>query len=415
MTAPVIDRVPAPSTGPAKRRMWPWLIVVGFVGLVALATFVVFVGANVDRPGETRALDPGNTRADGTAALAAVLSDRGVPVTVVRGRSALMDADRPDAATTVVVTSSDTMNSTAIDRFRERTAGAGRVIFVAPSTLTLETFGLPINSAVGLSATQSVRGACAIPGIATDDTVLRDTIGYESPPGADNTTPCFTSDGASELIRVAPTAGRPEVIVMTGAMLQNQQITRFDNAGVALRVFGSHERVLWYVPKYTDGAADEPSGDVPDIPAAIGPLVILAGFGLLTLMVWRGRRFGPLVGEPLPAVVKAIETTEARGRLYHRAGAHDRAAAQLRVHTIGSIADRLGLPFDAGRVRIDSPDSIAAHPAMGAIIDATARATGRDPRAVAGLLTGPLPHGPDDLLRFTTDLTILEKEVRPIS
>ena len=42
-------------------------------------------------------------------------------------------------------------------------------------------------------------------------------------------------------------------------------------------------------------------------------------------MLWRGRRLGPLVVEPLPVVVKAVESTQGRGRLYRRV--RDRAHA----------------------------------------------------------------------------------------
>ena len=51
---------------------------------------------------------------------------------------------------------------------------------------------------------------------------------------------------------------------------------------------------------------------------------------VLLLALWRARRLGPVVTEPLPVVVRAAETVEGRARLYRRGGARDTAAEALR-------------------------------------------------------------------------------------
>ncbi len=63
--------------------------------------------------------------------------------------------------------------------------------------------------------------------------------------------------------------------------------------------------------------------------------------------LWRMRRFGPLVFEPLPVVVRASETVEGHGRLYRSRRARDRAAAALRAAALARITARLGLPQTA--------------------------------------------------------------------
>ena len=68
-------------------------------------------------------------------------------------------------------------------------------------------------------------------------------------------------------------------------------------------------------------------------------------------MLWRGRRLGRLVPEPLPVVVRAVETTEGRARMYRRSRAHGRAAATLRAATLARLRDRTGLPRGALRPR----------------------------------------------------------------
>jgi hypothetical protein len=155
------------------------------------------------------------------------------------------------------------------------------------------------------------------------------------------------------------------------------------------------DRLVWYVPSVLDvSAADSTARS--EVPRALGPLALLGLFALLAAMLWRGRRFGPLVVEPLPAVVKAIETTESRGRLYRRARDTGRAGAVLRAASTRRLAVYLGLP----------PGS-----APGSVAVAAARATGRPLTDVLALLAGAPPQDEDAMIRLAHDLSTLEKEV----
>ena len=143
----------------------------------------------------------------------------------------------------------------------------------------------------------------------------------------------------------------------------------------------------------TSTAAGDPSVWPPWTTPAIA--LLLAAVVLLALA--RGRRLGRLVREPLPVVVRAIETTESRGRLYRRAGDRSRAAAVLRAGAADRLAHRLAVGRGAG------PD---------AVVHAASRATGRPPAEVADILFGPAP--PDDaaLIHLAQQLTDLEERVR---
>ena len=67
------------------------------------------------------------------------------------------------------------------------------------------------------------------------------------------------------------------------------------------------------------------------LPDWIVPGLWIAGaIAMLALLLWRVRRLGPLVIEPLPVDGKAIETTRSRGRLYRKAGDRAHAAEALR-------------------------------------------------------------------------------------
>src|SRR5580693_10575207 len=69
----------------------------------------------------------------------------------------------------------------------------------------------------------------------------------------------------------------------------------------------------------------------------------------LLAAAWRARRLGPLVAERLPVVVRAAETAEGHGRLYHARRARDRAAEQLRAAAAGRLSRFTGLADPGGR------------------------------------------------------------------
>ncbi|MDR7279163.1 DUF4350 domain-containing protein [Catenuloplanes atrovinosus] len=75
-------------------------------------------------------------------------------------------------------------------------------------------------------------------------------------------------------------------------------------------------------------------------------LVLLAVAALVTAL-WRARRLGPPVVEPLPVQVRAHETVLGRGRLYRRARAAAHSAEILREAARQRLAHRLRLPPEA--------------------------------------------------------------------
>jgi len=113
-------------------------------------------------------------------------------------------------------------------------------------------------------------------------------------------------------------------------------------------------------------------------------------------VLWRGRRLGPLVFEPLPVVVKSAETAEGRARLYHEAHDIARAADTLRAGTVVRLA--ADLRVGAGADTVDVAAAAARH------LDST----------LPDMLR-ILQHRPGteaELVRWAQDLVRLEKEVQ---
>ena len=167
---------------------------------------------------------------------------------------------------------------------------------------------------------------------------------------------------------------------------------------MVLRLLGQDERLVWYVPELTDLTADDGVGVGSLVPRWIGPGLFLLVLVVGALMLWRGRRLGPLAVEPLPVVVSATETTRSQGRLYRRGADRGHAAAVLRAAARHRIAERLALGSS-----VSVPD----------LVRAVARHTGRPEHDVHDLLaSGSVPAHDRDLIALATRMAALEEEVR---
>ncbi|WP_406831923.1 DUF4350 domain-containing protein [Pedococcus sp. KACC 23699] len=390
MTLHVWDRADA-ATGRSTRRRVLWATVL--VVVVALVVSAVVLGIRRNAH-QGQALDPQNPGREGAQALASVLRDRGVQVDVVRSQGDLVDTP-VGAGTTVVVTGTGELSNETAAAMLEHVSGAGRLVLVEPDRFLLTALRLPVDAAGPTTVPDTVTASCTLDGLSPGDRVVGGPQTYVTTgPGA---TGCFPHDQSFELVAVPASGGRPEVLVLAdGALLANSEITAQDHAGVALRMLGHGNRLVWYLPTALDIGVEDTTA-TSEVPRALGPLVFLAAFGLLALMLWQGRRFGPLVTEPLPAVVKAIETTQSRGRLYRKARDTGRAGAVLRARTAKRLAAYLGLPTGAAPV---------------AIAQAAAAAAQRDPQGVVALFTAPPPTTEAALVALANALTDLEKEVR---
>jgi hypothetical protein len=214
--------------------------------------------------------------------------------------------------------------------------------------------------------------------------------------------PSGVSEGSSgyAMVTIRATGGQPEVIAGGfSEALSNQRILEADNAGVAVRLLGSTRQLIWYQPDATDLDATTGASSVDPWPAWQWPAAWVLGLAFLLFAVANGRRLGRLVMEPLPVVVKASETTEARARLYQRTHDRARAAAILRYGTVHRLQRRLGWVGPAGTTTAD-PSLLAR------VTDAT----GLPPAVVAESLLGPPPTTDQALAQLAQQLTDLEEK-----
>jgi hypothetical protein len=182
-------------------------------------------------------------------------------------------------------------------------------------------------------------------------------------------------------------------LVGSTSIFDNEGIVRAGNAALALNLLGEHRTLTWYLPTLRDVAAN----GAPDLsaltPGWVTPLVLLLVVVFIAAAVWRGRRFGPLVVENLPVVVRSGETMEGRARLYQRSSARLRALDSLRIGAIGRLGRAAGLPSTA---------SVAE------ICDTVAALTGSDRSAVRELLIDAQPRSDTHLVALSERLGRLE-------
>ena len=183
------------------------------------------------------------------------------------------------------------------------------------------------------------------------------------------------------------------VLGATGA-LTNGTILDLDNAALALTLLGTAPRLVWYLPSPAD-AATPTTAELS--PPWVSPLIVLAVLTAVAAAVWRGRRFGPLIVENLPVVVRARETMEGRARLYQSSSARLRALDAIRVGTISRLATGCGLSSRA---------------AVEEVVLAVAAAVGADPGDIRSTLLDTVPNTDAELVRLSDRLLEIEAAVR---
>ncbi len=361
-----------------RNRVW---FLVGTALALALVVSVWATGSDLEY---SAPLDPQNPEPDGAQALAQVLEGQGVEVTIVRSADDL-HATRIDERTTVVVTDTDQLAPSTIGRLGRDTTGAD-VILVDPPPYVLAEIDARVEPAYAADLTT---GDC------TDDRFDRLDLTVDRAAGYHTRDGCFPSNGGFVL------AQGPGAIVFFGAgqALSNDQVLRGDNAAVALRLLGRDDRLVWYVPTFADAGDDEAVSLWTFAPGWVAPSLWLAAFSVIAMIWWRGRRMGKLATEPLPVVVRAVETTRSRGRMYRRANDRTYAGVALRAAARRRLTDHLRL----GR---GAPEAD--------VIEAVARHLGRPASEIAALLAhqAPVPGSDQGLVQLAQELTDLDREVR---
>jgi Domain of unknown function (DUF4350) len=354
-------------------------------GVLLLAGIMGYVNSR-ERDG---LLDPRVAKPAGSKALAELLRAQGVTVDLVH---TAREAAQTGPDTTLLVLFPELLQE---EQLRELAGGdARRLVLVGPTPEALDALapGLVLREVVDVEDREpacSLRAARRA-GVAEVGGVLVEAVGNA------RATLCYATGGRAAVASVQ-TPRRTVVTVGAPDALTNDRLDEEGNAALALNLLGEQPRLRWYLPSLADAAGAGTESPFDLLPSGWKWGTLQVGIAMLLVALWRMRRLGPVVAEPLPVVVRGAETVEGRARLYRRAKARDRAAEVLREASRGRLARLVGQAGSGG-----------PH----ALVDALAARVGWPADHVGWLLYGSVPVDDAALVRLADDLDALEGEVR---
>jgi hypothetical protein len=252
-----------------------------------------------------------------------------------------------------------------------------RVVLVEPDAFTLGDLDAGVEPRNG--DTRPVLGpGCDLAAARVAGTADVDLYRYDAPRAA---TSCY---------RGGLVVSRNLTYLGDRTPLTNAHLDEAGNAALALGLLTEHPRLVWLTmatPELGSEAASSGLGEV--LPGWVAPVTVQLLLVGVAAALWRGRRLGAPVAEPLPVVVRSAETVEGRARLYRRARARDRAVAALRGGALSRLLPVLGLGPDPGRR---------------ALVESVADRSGLPAADVDGLLYGPVPADDARLVAVAADL-----------
>lgn len=386
------------SISPTPRQLWTRSRGIVLALVILLATAVVI--AAVRSGTEHGRLDPRSADSHGSRAVAELLADRGVSTRVVTSTKEARSAAGPN--TTLLVADPDLLTERQRSRLHAATEDAdGRTVLVTPSARSVGTLAPGVTANAATSADSTLSPGCPFPAARRAGPADMGGIRYDTL--APDAEACYLSDGLPSLLHLPAPHGKGDTVVLGAPdILYNDRLDQQGNASLALQLLGSRPHLVWYLPSLSDDQAaseSERRGFFDLIPSGWrwGTLQLAIAAALAAL--WRARRFGPLVAERLPVVIRASEAVEGRARLYRKVNARDRAAAALRTATRTRLASLAGVP----PTQAHAPETLI--PALSSRLHTPSQ-------DLHPLLFGPPPGNDAALIALADQLDALEREVR---
>ena len=352
-------------------------VIVLMVGL--LAAIFILAPRNDGQP-----LSPGSTRPDGAGATAEVLRERGIDVVVINSWEEAIE--RADSQSTVLIQLSNSISQSDVDQLID--SGATIVLIADDYASTARAWGF--DGRFEGTDSHPVRAQCeesnavAAQGISPVDRVY---MGDESG--------CFPSHNGFAWVK---SDEHPRISLFTAPeTFTNAELASPGNAAFAFHTLGSQPTLLWIHGAGLSSSSstnNEPSVDA--LPSWFTAGSIAALLTAAWYAMYKSRRFGKLVPEPLPVIVPAAEAELGRARLYQRGRNVAHAGASLRAGMISRVAPRLGLTPNM------DPSSV---------VQAMSRASAAEPNVIFDLLYAREVTSERDLATLSRQLTALEKEL----
>ena len=377
-----------PTVRGSFRRARFWLIAAAFVAVVVLGYTLLSPPSLTSQP-----LAPTSTGMTGSRALVQVLREHGVSTTSTTSLSATESAVSDATATTVVVYDPDRfLDAEQLARLRTI---AAHVVVISPGAKEVRDLD-PNISLIG-NSTASPSAHCSLPAATKAAKIADGGHAYGLAADAASYSLCFPSGDNDFSLIQRHGGGTTLTVIGSTRSFQNRYIGDSGNAALAINLLGASKSLIWYLPSLEDvGASGKTVTLAQAAPAWFSAFTVLVFLVLITAAIWRGRRFGPLVIERMPVVVRSSETMEGRARLYQSSSARVRALDSLRIGTIARIGRMCGLSRTAD---------------VSEVAGTVAALLGRPIAEIRGILVDVRPTSDADLVRSSDELQRLESAV----
>ena len=357
----------------------------------ALLLVVTLLGV-LSATGPGGRLDPDSFAPAGSRAIAEVLRAGGVEVvrvdTVATARAAAAGGG------TLVLPVPQALATSELKQLADLDV---RFVVVGADDNVLTSLGVAAEVS-GTTGVEQRRPACDLPAATAAGDVDLGGLTYRGT--GDRAIGCYASGGEATLLHLDRAT-----LLGSGDLLTNDRLDERGNAALALGLLSGRnsgrgdtvanvERVIWLLPLPGRVVA---AGDQPPLSDLVADGVKAGALQLAVVIVvlalWRARRLGRVVEEPLPVVVRASEAVEGRGRLYRATGARGQAAEALRAATRDRLVRRTGSGLATSRP---------------SLVGVLAERTGTDPATLDALLYGAAPADESALVRLGEALRSLE-------
>ncbi|GAA4607111.1 DUF4350 domain-containing protein [Actinoallomurus liliacearum] len=393
MTTLQAPPVGEPATaGQVARRRWQRSRGI-LVAVLALLVLGVLLALMRPRTG-SETLDPDSPGQQGARALAEITRQHGTPVTVVHTAADAAERLRAQPDAVLVVVRSERLVAADLTALR---GAPGDRLLVTPSSETLNALAPGVEA--GGAAWGTPEPDCTLPAAAYAGNA--DFLGATTYTAPGEATKCYLSGDEAGLVQL-PVAGATVTVLGSSRLLTNEHLAEHGNAALAMNLIGSRSGAVWLMPDLPAPGSGGHKSFFELVPFGVRLGLLQVVIAVVLVALWRSRRLGPVVVEPLPVVVRSAETVEGRARLYRSRRAADRAAEALRAGALERLTALLGMPRSA-----------ASDPAMAAeIVAAVAAHTGREQAVVGAALYGPPPVDDAGLVSLAGVLDDLERLVR---
>ncbi|MFZ4893270.1 DUF4350 domain-containing protein [Plantibacter sp. Mn2098] len=377
-----------PRVRTSLRRAVFWIIAAVFAILIVVVSLLATRGASIDAD----ELSAGNSTPNGGRALAQVLRQQGVDVVESTTLATTLASVGQGGGTVLLYDPAGYLDEAQLESLAA--LHNTRLVVVTPRDDALSILA-PGVAFGGTTETDDVLPARCDVGPASRAGKVTGGWTLYSASQAQDASGCFIGPfGAAGVVSLDD--GRVTVVGSANAFT-NGVITKEGNAALGLGLLGATDRLVWYLPSINDVAVSGPPSLEALTPGWVAPVTGIVVITAIAAMLWRGRRFGPLVIENLPVTVRASETMEGRARLYQRSSNRSRALDALRIGTVTRLSGIVGL---------------SRHASVPEIAATVAGLTGRDPWQVRSVLLDATPSSDADLVALSDQLLDLEAATR---